>query len=62
MVDTQCHDFTLDLVRTLQGDGPTVRSLVRRTASLTTGLAEQDELIGRHHKRASSDVNSRVVA
>jgi phospholipid/cholesterol/gamma-HCH transport system substrate-binding protein len=41
----EVNDFTLDLVRTLQGDGSTVRSLVRRTASLTNGLAERDQLI-----------------
>lgn len=41
----EVNDFTLDLVRTLQGDGSTVRSLVRRTASLTSGLAERDQLI-----------------
>lgn len=41
----EVNDFTLDLVRTLQGDGATVRSLVRRTASLTNGLAERDRLI-----------------
>lgn len=40
------NSLTLDIVRTLQGDGSTVRSLIARTASLTTGLAERDELIG----------------
>lgn len=39
------NSLTLDIVRTLQGDGSTVRSLIARTASLTTGLAERDELI-----------------
>lgn len=40
------NSFTLDIVRTLQGDGSTVQSLIARTASLTTGLAERDQLIG----------------
>jgi len=40
------NSLTLDIVRTLQGDGDTVRSLIARTASLTTGLAERDQLIG----------------
>lgn len=40
------NSLTLDIVRTLQGDGSTVKSLIARTASLTTGLAERDELIG----------------
>lgn len=40
------NSLTLDIIRTLQGDGSTVRSLIARTASLTTGLAERDELIG----------------
>jgi phospholipid/cholesterol/gamma-HCH transport system substrate-binding protein len=40
------NSLTLDIVRTLQGDGPTVRDLIARTASLTSGLAERDELIG----------------
>lgn len=39
------NSFTLDIVRTLQGDGSTVQSLIARTASLTTGLAERDRLI-----------------
>lgn len=40
------NSLTLDIVQTLQGDGSSVRSLIARTASLTTGLAERDELIG----------------
>ena len=52
------NDFTLDIVRTLQGDGPTVRSLIRRTASLTTGLAEQDQLIGSVVENLDASVGS----
>lgn len=40
------NSLTLDILRTLQGDGSTVQSLIDRTASLTTGLAQRDELIG----------------
>lgn len=40
------NSLALDIVRTLQGDGATVQSLIARTASLTTGLAERDQLIG----------------
>ena len=40
------NSLTLDIVRTLQGDGSTVRELIARTASLTTGLARRDQLIG----------------
>ncbi len=39
------NNLTLDIVRTLQGDGGTVRHLLARTASLTTGLARRDRLI-----------------
>lgn len=39
------NNLTLDIVRTLQGDGGTVRHLLARTASLTTGLARRDQLI-----------------
>ncbi|MER7521285.1 MCE family protein [Streptomyces sp. NPDC126499] len=35
-----------EIVRTLQGEGGTVRSLLAHTASLTTTLAERDKLIG----------------
>jgi phospholipid/cholesterol/gamma-HCH transport system substrate-binding protein len=35
-----------DIIRTFQGEGVTVRQLIARTASLTSGLAERDELIG----------------
>lgn len=43
---TDVNNLSLDIVQTLQGDGATVQSLIARTASLTTGLAERDELIG----------------
>ena len=34
-----------DIVATFQGEGMTVRQLIARTGSLTTGLAERDEVI-----------------
>lgn len=37
--------LALDIVQILQGDGATVRSLLSRTASVTTTLAERDALI-----------------
>lgn len=42
----QVNALATDIVKTLQGDGGTVRQLVARTASLTTGLAQRDQLIG----------------
>lgn len=38
--------LSLEIVQTLQGDGPTIRHLLRRTASLTNALADRDQLIG----------------
>jgi phospholipid/cholesterol/gamma-HCH transport system substrate-binding protein len=38
--------LSLNLVRTLQGESGTVQSLLAHTASLTTGLANRDHLIG----------------
>lgn len=40
------NDLALDIVKTFQGDGPTVRDLIARTASLTSTLADNDEVIG----------------
>lgn len=40
------NDLSLEIVQTLQGDGPTIRHLIARTASLTGGLAQRDQLIG----------------
>lgn len=38
--------LSMNLVRTLQGEGGTVESLLAHTASLTTSLANRDQLIG----------------
>lgn len=40
------NDLSLNLVRTLQGESGTVESLLAHTASLTSSLAERDQLIG----------------
>ncbi len=43
----QVNELSLNLVQVLQGEGGTVAGLLSRTASLTTTLADRDELIGR---------------
>ena len=40
------NDLSLNLVRTLQGEGGTVQSLLAHTASVTSHLARRDQLIG----------------
>jgi phospholipid/cholesterol/gamma-HCH transport system substrate-binding protein len=40
------NDLSLNLVRTLQGEGGTVESLLAHTASLTSELADRDQLVG----------------
>lgn len=42
----QVNDLSMNLVQVMQGEGGTVRSLLQHTASLTTTLANRDELIG----------------
>jgi phospholipid/cholesterol/gamma-HCH transport system substrate-binding protein len=42
----QVNQLSLNLVRTLQGEGGTVQSLLANTASLTGSLANRDQLIG----------------
>ena len=39
--------FAFEIIQTLQGEGGTVNSLLGHTASLTTTLADRDEVIGR---------------
>lgn len=43
----QVNQLALQVVRTLQGEGGTVASLVANTATLTQDLAERDAVIGR---------------
>lgn len=42
----QVNELSMNLVQVLQGEGGTVRSLLSHTASLTTTLADRDQLIG----------------
>ena len=42
----QVNQLSLNIVRTLQGESGTVRSLLASTASLTNSLADRDQLIG----------------
>ncbi|MGZ6791454.1 MAG: MCE family protein [Mycobacteriales bacterium] len=41
------NDVSFEIVQTLQGEGGTVDTLLARTASLTTTLADKDAVIGR---------------
>jgi phospholipid/cholesterol/gamma-HCH transport system substrate-binding protein len=40
------NELSLNLVQVLQGEGGTVQGLLQKTASLTTTLADRDQLIG----------------
>jgi phospholipid/cholesterol/gamma-HCH transport system substrate-binding protein len=42
----QVNQLSMNIIRTLQGEGGTVRSLLEHTASLTNHVADRDELIG----------------
>ncbi len=41
------NDLSFEIIKTLQGEGGTVESLMARTASLTNTLADRDQVIGR---------------
>ncbi len=43
----EVNDFAYEIIKTLQGEGGTVTSLLTRTASLTQTLADRDAVIGR---------------
>lgn len=40
------NELSLNLVRVLQGEGGTIESLLSHTASLTTAIADRDQLVG----------------
>jgi phospholipid/cholesterol/gamma-HCH transport system substrate-binding protein len=40
------NQFAFEVIKVLQGEGGTVESLLARTASLTTTLADKDQVIG----------------
>jgi phospholipid/cholesterol/gamma-HCH transport system substrate-binding protein len=42
----QVNELSLNIVQVLQGEGGTITSLLRNTASLTNALADRDQLIG----------------
>jgi phospholipid/cholesterol/gamma-HCH transport system substrate-binding protein len=42
----QVNELSLNLVQVLQGEGGTVQGLLAKTASLTTTLADRDQLVG----------------
>ena len=42
----QVNELSLNLVQVLQGEGGTVKSLLAHTASLTSTLADRDQLVG----------------
>jgi phospholipid/cholesterol/gamma-HCH transport system substrate-binding protein len=42
----EVNELSMNIVRTLQGEGGTVRSLLEHTASLTNHIADRDRLIG----------------
>ncbi len=42
----QVNELSLNLVQVLQGEGGTVRGLLEHTSSLTSALADRDQLIG----------------
>jgi len=42
----QVNELSMNLVQVLQGEGGTVRGLLEHTASLTSALADRDQLIG----------------
>ena len=40
------NDLSLNLIKVLQGEGGTIEGLLQHTASLTTAIANRDELVG----------------
>lgn len=42
----QVNELSMNLVQVLQGEGGTIRGLLEKTASLTSTLADRDQLIG----------------
>jgi phospholipid/cholesterol/gamma-HCH transport system substrate-binding protein len=52
------NELTLNLVQVLQGEGGTVQGLLQKTASLTTTLADRDQLIGDVIDNLSTTLNT----
>lgn len=43
---TEINNLSLNLIKVLQGEGGTVQSILKHTASLTNDIADRDQLIG----------------
>ena len=43
---SQVNELSMNLVKVLQGEGGTIEGLMRHTASLTSAIADRDELVG----------------
>jgi len=46
LTPAQVNELSMNLVQVLQGEGGTIQGLLEKTASLTTTLADRDQLIG----------------
>lgn len=46
LTPAEINSLSLNLIKVLQGEGGTVQSLLKHTASLTNDLADRDELVG----------------
>ena len=46
LTPAQVNELSMNLIQVMQGEGGTVRDLLAKTASLTTTLADRDQLIG----------------
>lgn len=46
LTPSEVNSLSLNLIKVLQGEGGTVQSLLKRTASLTNTIADRDELVG----------------
>jgi phospholipid/cholesterol/gamma-HCH transport system substrate-binding protein len=55
---TQVNELSLNLLRVLQGEGGTVKSLLQNTASLTNTLGERDQLISEVITNLSSTLDT----
>jgi len=54
----QVNELSLNLLRVLQGEGGTIKSLLQNTSSLTNALGERDQLIGEVITNLSSTLDT----
>ncbi|HWU32599.1 MAG TPA: MlaD family protein [Marmoricola sp.] len=52
------NQLSLEIVQTLQGDGPTINALIQHAASLTGSLAQNDQLVGAFVSNLSAAVTT----